>query len=148
MSIPADSWSASTRRIASRLPSSRAEPSRSQGAQSLPGSASHAGLGRLPAMVVCRTTRGPSGRSAQIPRGEAAAYVDFRAVAVADKLEASLAGSAVRSDPVADFSRAVAYGRQALVEKVDQRILVAFLEMADAFAVEGLIDLAHGGFAD
>jgi len=53
ISMPAASWSASSRRMASRLPSSRRSPSRSHGGPELFGSASQPGLGRLPAMVVC-----------------------------------------------------------------------------------------------
>ncbi len=55
MSMPARSWSRSTSRTASRQPSASASPSSSQGAHSRPGGASQAGLGRLPAIVVCRS---------------------------------------------------------------------------------------------
>src|SRR5665213_1636473 len=51
MSMPASSWSFSARIVASRLASASAAPSCRHGAQSLRGSASHDGLGRLPAMV-------------------------------------------------------------------------------------------------
>src|SRR6266853_6015086 len=146
ISMPASSWSASSRRIASRLPSSRRLPSRSQGAQSFLGSASQPGLGRLPAMVVC-SSKGLRARS-EVPRGEAAADVDFGAIAVADQLEPAPVGGAVGGDPVADLGRAVADGRQALVQEIDELAIVAILEMADAFAVEGLVDLAHRGLAD
>src|SRR5258706_11852356 len=54
MSMPAFSCRASTRRTASRLPSARASPSSFHGAHSFSGSASHDGLGRLPAIVVGR----------------------------------------------------------------------------------------------
>ena len=54
MSMPACSWSRSTSRTASRLPSASASPSSSQGAQSCRGGHSQAGFGRLPAIVVCR----------------------------------------------------------------------------------------------
>src|SRR6266853_4664086 len=146
ISMPASSWSASSRRIASRLPSSRRSPSRSQGAQSFLGSASQPGLGRLPAMVVC-SSKGLRARS-EVPRGEAAADVDLGTITVADQLEAVLARGAVGGDPVADLGRAVADGRQALVQEIDQRALLAFLEMADALAVERLVDLAHGRLSD
>ena len=52
MSMPACSWSRSTSRTASRLPSARAGPSSLHGAHSASGSASQPGLGRLPAIVV------------------------------------------------------------------------------------------------
>src|SRR3989475_5946957 len=146
ISMPAVSWSASRRRMASRLPSSRRSPSRSQGAQSFLGSASQAGFGRLPAIVVCRC-KGLRARR-DVPRSEAAADVDLGTVAVADQLEAAPACRAVRRDPVADFGGAVADRWQAFVQEVDQGALVALLEMADAFAVERLVDLAHGGLAD
>src|SRR5258706_6749796 len=146
ISMPASSWSASSRRIASRLPSSRRSPSRSQGAQSFLGSASQPGLGRLPAMVVC-SSKGLRARS-EVPRGEAAADVDFGAIAVADQLEPAPVGGAVGGDPVADLGRAVADGRQALVQEIDQRALLALLEMADALAVERLGDLAPGRRSD
>src|SRR5712672_2044525 len=147
ISMPAASWSASKRRMASRLPSSRSSPSRSQGAQSFFGSASQPGLGRLPAMVVC------SGKivlraGGKVPRGEAAADVDLRAIAVTDQLEPAPVGGAVGGDPVADFGRAVADGGQALVQEIDQRALVAFFEVADTFPVERLVDLAHRGLSD
>ncbi len=87
-------------------------------------------------------------RSPQVPRSEAAADVDLGTVAVADQLEAAPVGRAVGGDPVADLGRAVADGGQALVEEIDELVIVAVLEMADAFAVEGLVDLAHGGLAD
>src|SRR2546430_14708086 len=143
MSMPAASWSASRRRMASRLPSSRRSPSRSQGAQSFFGSASQAGFGRLPAMVVC-SRKGLRARR-DVPRSEAAADVDLGTVAVADQLEAAPAGGAVRRDPVADLGGAVADRGQALVQEVDQRALVALLEMADAFPVERLVDLPPWG---
>src|SRR6266849_3345040 len=146
MSMPAASWSESTRRKASHLPSSRRSPSRSQGAQSFLGSASQPGLGRLPAMVVC-SSKGLRARS-EVPRGEAAADVDFGAIAVADQLEPAPVGGAVGSDPIADLGRAVADGRQALVQEIYQRALLASLEMADALAVERLVDLAHGRLSD
>src|SRR5256885_13775164 len=157
MSMPAASWSASRRRMASRLPSSRSSPSRSQGAQSFFGSASQPGLGRLPAMVVCRIVilRAPPEESVssdgfksrsfaslrmtpllargEVPGGEAAADVDLRAIAVTDQLEPAPVGGAVGGDPVADFGRAVADGGQALVQEIDQRALVAFFEVADTF---------------
>src|SRR5437762_5581971 len=146
MSMPAASWSASRRRMASRLPSSRRSPSRSQGAQSFFGSASQAGLGRLPAMVVC-SCKGLRARR-DVPRSEAAADVDLGTVAVADQLEAAPACRAVRRDPVADFRSAVADRGQALVQEVDQGALLAFFEMPNTFPVERLVDLAHGGLAD
>src|SRR6266446_8462246 len=86
--------------------------------------------------------------SAEVPRSEAAADIDFGAVAVADQLEAAPVGRAVGGDPVADLGRAVADGGQALVEEIDELVIVAVLEMADAFAVERIDDLAHGGLAD
>src|SRR6185503_15734899 len=140
------SCSARSRRRASRLPSSRSSPSRSQGAQSFFGSASQPGLGRLPARVVC-SSKGLGAR-AEVPRGEAAADVDVRAIAVTDQPHAALARRAVRGDPVADLGRAVADGGQTLVQKIDQGALVALLEVADALAVERLVDLAHGGLPD
>src|SRR5579859_3691453 len=94
-------------------------------------------------MTSMSTRRGP-----EIPRGEAAADVDLGHVAVTDQLETALAGGAVRRDPVADFRGTVADGRQALVEEIDQLALVARLEVTDALAVEGFVDLAHGGLAD
>src|SRR5215475_8768717 len=51
-SMPASSCSFSQRSVASRLPSASAPPSSFQRGQSLCVSASQAGLGRLPAMVV------------------------------------------------------------------------------------------------
>src|SRR2546427_10841283 len=143
MSMPAVSWSASSRRMASRLPSSRRSPSRSHGAQSFFGSASQPGLGRLPAMVVC-SGKGLRARS-DVPRSEAAADVHLGTVAVADQLEATLACGTVCRDPIADLGRAVTDGGQALVQEVDQRALVALLEMADAFPVERLLHFAHRG---
>src|SRR2546425_5554505 len=86
-----------------------------------------------------------SGVSPQVPRSEAAADVDLGTVAVADQLEAAPVGRAVSGDPVADLGRAVADGGQALVEEIDELVIVAVLEMADAFAVEGLVDLAPSG---
>src|SRR5438876_10234472 len=65
MSMPAFSCIASTRRTESRLPSSSALPSSFHGAHSFSGSASHEGLGRLPAMVVGR--RGSISPFATIP---------------------------------------------------------------------------------
>src|SRR5712691_4371851 len=89
-----------------------------------------------------------SGGSVQVPRSEAATDVHLGAVAVADQLEAAFARGAVRGDPVADFRRSVADGGQALVEEIDEPSLVAVLEVADAFAVERLVDLPHGRLAD
>src|SRR2546430_3461030 len=146
ISIPAASWSASKRRMASRLPSSSRSPSRSQGAQSFFGSASQAGFGRLPAMVVC-SCKGLCARR-EVPRSEAAADVDLGTVAVADQLEAAPACRAVRRDPVADFRSAVADRGQALVQEVDQGALLAFFEMPNTFPVERLVALAPGGLAD
>src|SRR2546425_9296202 len=146
ISMPAASWSASSRRMASRLPSSRRSPSRSHGAQSFFGSASQPGLGRLPAMVVC-SSKGLRARS-DVPGSEAAADVDLGTVAVADQLEATLACGTVCRDPIADLGRAVTDGGQALVQEVDQRALVALLEVADAFPVERLVDFAHRGLPD
>src|SRR2546422_578559 len=146
ISMPAASWSASSRRMASRLPSSRRSPSRSHGAQSFFGSASQPGLGRLPAMVVC-SSKGLRARS-DVPRGEAAADVDLGTVAVADQLEAVPACGAVCRDPIADLGRAVTDRGQALVQEVDQRAFLASLEMADAFPVERLVDFAHRGLSD
>src|SRR3989442_4256224 len=143
ISMPAASWSASKRRMASRLPSSRRSPSRSHGAQSFFGSASPHGLGRLPAMVVC-SSKGLRARS-DVPGGEAAADVPVGTVAVADQLEATLACGTVCRDPIADLGRAVTDGGQALVQEVDQRALVALLEVADAFPVERLVDFTHRG---
>src|SRR2546427_4691848 len=143
MSMPAVSWSASSRRMASRLPSSRRSPSRSHGAQSFFGSASQPGLGRLPAMVVC-SGKGLRARS-DGPRSEAAADVDLGTVAVADQLEATLACGTVCRDPIADLGRAVTDGGQALVQEVDQRALVALLEVADAFPGERLRGFAPPG---
>src|SRR5712692_3744212 len=83
-----------------------------------------------------------------VPRSEAAADVYLGTVAVADQLEATLACGTVCRDPIADLGRAVTDGGQALVQEVDQRALVALLEMADAFPVERLVDFAHRGLAD
>src|SRR2546421_1258579 len=146
ISIPAASWSASKRRMASRLPSSSRSPSRSQGAQSFFGSASQAGFGRLPAMVVC-SCKGLCARR-EVPRSEAAADVDLGTVAVADQLEAAPAGGPVRRDPVADLGGAVADRGQALGQEVDQRALVTLLEMADSFPVEPLAGLPQRGGPD
>ena len=55
MSMPASSWSRRTSRTASRLPSASASPSSCHGAHSSLGVASQDGLGRLPAIVVCRS---------------------------------------------------------------------------------------------
>src|SRR3989441_4412523 len=143
ISMPAASWSASKRRMASRLPSSRRSPSRSHGAQSFFGSASQPGLGRLPAMVVC-SSKGLRARS-DVPRSEAAADVDLGTVAVADQLEATLACGTVCRDPIADLGRAVTDGGQALVQEVDQRALVALLEVAGSFPAGRLLDLAPLG---
>src|SRR5574341_354883 len=52
MSMPAASCSSRATSTASRLASSRAGPESAQGAQSTSGFASHAGFGRLPAIVV------------------------------------------------------------------------------------------------
>src|SRR5882672_9610212 len=54
MSMPAASCSRSASTTASRLASARASPESAQGAHSARGCASHAGLGRLPAIVVSR----------------------------------------------------------------------------------------------
>ncbi len=54
-SIPACSWSRSARSTASRCPSTSVSGGSRHGAHSVSGAASHAGLGRLPAMVVAST---------------------------------------------------------------------------------------------
>src|SRR4051812_40128443 len=141
MSMPALSWSATARRRASRLPRSSSSPCSSQGAQSFFGSASQAGFGRLPAMVVCSGACIGLARGADVPGGEAAPDVDLGHVAILDQVEAARARRAMRGDPVADFRGAVADGRQALVQEIDQPAFVARFEMADALAVEGLVDL-------
>src|SRR5437660_759191 len=92
-------------------------------------------------MVVCSST-GLRARS-DIPGSEAAADVHLGTVAVADQLEAKLSCGTVCRDPIADHGRAVTDGGQALGQEVDQRALVALLEMADAFPVERLVDFAH-----
>src|SRR5258708_6987565 len=140
-SMPAVSWSASSRRMASRLPSSRRSPSRSHGAQSFLGSASQAGFGRLPAIVVCRC-KGLRARR-DVPRSEAAADVDLGTVAIADQLEAAFARGAVCRDPIADLGRAVTDRRQALVQEVEQLGVVALAESADALAVERFVHFPH-----
>src|SRR5438093_740950 len=55
MSIPASSWSRRARRTASRWPWASVSGGRRQGAHSVSGSASHGGLGRLPAIVLSST---------------------------------------------------------------------------------------------
>ena len=52
MSMPASSWIFTASNVASRLPSIRSLPSRRHGAHRRSGSASQAGFGKLPAMVV------------------------------------------------------------------------------------------------
>src|SRR5947209_1952122 len=67
--MPARSSIATTRRTASRLPSSSAAPSSFQGAHSFSGSASHEGLGRLPTSVAASNGNFMAG-----PPGERLAY--------------------------------------------------------------------------
>jgi len=119
MSMPAASWSASSRRMASRLPSSRSSlrearaPKASRARRASPAweGCRYGGLQRQDRL----RARG------EVPRGEAAADVDLRAIAVTDQLEPAPACGAVGGDPVADFGRAVADGGQTLVQEIDQK---------------------------
>src|ERR1700733_12995070 len=61
MSMPISSCSLSVRMVASRLASARASPWSAQGAHSILGLASQAGLGRLPARVVSSMAFLPGG---------------------------------------------------------------------------------------
>src|SRR5262249_45292060 len=61
MSMPQSSCSLSARMVASRLAAASSAPASRQGAHNRSGSASHAGFGRLPAIVVANIDR-PHGR--------------------------------------------------------------------------------------
>src|SRR5881296_289020 len=71
MSMPAVSCSRSATNTASRLPSASAGPDRLHGAHNTPGFASHAGLGRLPAIVVRSTSRFEQASGEERRRGPA-----------------------------------------------------------------------------
>ncbi len=86
-----------------------------------------------------------------MPRRKTAADVDFRHRTVVNHIELApcrSAGCAVRRQPVACFRRTVASGRQALLQKLEQRVAITDGEVLQAFAVERFVDGTHGWLAD